>query len=292
MFLSPPIPAQRNSEIHFASPAARMLRFSTDHRAELASDALHEALLAEAGRIVAANDIEVLSFDVFDTALLRAPHCEARRFYEVSGIFAGQQQRFGAEDAFISRVEAARAAYAMAIPAADGTREGRLPGIASLVCEQLLVPGQVQQYLDTELAYEKKHLVANPLVKKLIADFPHLRVVFISDMYLDAAAIRALLADAYGEVEVYSSADGKGSKRSGGLFEHVAKETGIALGRFLHAGDSLEGDFRAIRKLGGHSLYLPLPEAERKTREACYGSLRDELAATGIDLPSLLTFNC
>lgn len=292
MFLSPPIPAQRKSEIHFASPVARMLRFSANHRDELASGQLHEALQAEVEKIIASNDIEVLSFDVFDTALLRGTQCEARRFYEVSRNFAAQEQGFSAADAFISRVEAARAAYGIAGMAGDGTREGRFATIASLVCDQLLVPDRVQQYVDVEVEYEKKALVANPLVKKILQDYPHLRVVFISDMYLEHETIGAILADAYGKVDIYSSADGKGSKRSGGLFEHVAKETGLGLDKFLHFGDSLEGDFRAIRKLGGHSIYLPLPDSERKTREACYASLQEELASFGIDLPSLLPFNC
>lgn len=291
MFLSTPIPANRSSEIIFASPLARALRFSKNFRGDLASDVIYKLAKNEVASIISSREISVLSFDVFDTALVRGPQCEARRFFEVSRAFAAGQE-FSVEDAFISRIAAAKAAYAMSNPALDGTREGNFSTIASLVCDQLQIPEMTEQYLATELAYEAKTLTPNPLVEKIIRDHPHLRIVFISDMYFESERIKTMLFDAYGEVEIYSSADGNGSKRLGGLFNYVSQQTKISLQNFLHFGDSLTGDFRAIRKLGGNSMYLPLPDAERRAREECYSSLETHLASSGLHLPSRLSFNC
>ena len=291
MLLSSPIPANRSSEIIFASPLSRTLRFSKNFRDDLATDTVYNLARDEINSIISSREIKVLSFDVFDTALVRGPQCEARRFFEVSRAFAAGQ-KFSTEDAFISRIAAAKAAYSITTAADDGTREGTFSIIASLVCDQLQVPEMSEQYLAFELAYEARTLTPNPLIAKIIRDYPHLSIVFISDMYFGSECIKAMLSDAYGEVEIYSSADGNGSKRSGGLLKYVSQHTGISLQNFLHFGDSLEGDFRAIRKLGGNSMYLPLPDAERRAREECYLSLEAQLAPSGLHLPSRLSFNC
>lgn len=270
----------------------RLLRNLDSFAALTADEALLNAVAAEIQQTIEDRDIKLLSFDVFDTALIRSPECEARRFYSISQAFAQSSgNRFSAMDAFIARSEAARSAYAYASTAADGTREGRFALIARLTCDLLLVPDMVDAYTQAEMNFEKNNLRVNPLVKKIIAANLHLKTVFISDMYLEAPHIEALLKQHYASVSVFSSADGNGSKRSGGLYGYVEKKKNTQLANMLHFGDSLEGDFRSPKKLGAHACYLPLPDGERRIREQSYALLQTELDAQGFNLKQIANFN-
>jgi len=262
-------------------------------------DAARFAPLA-AAIVGAARDAEaeVLSLDVFDTALLREQKSEARRFYEISARFAetcaqeGERPRFDATDAFLARIQAARAAYGIS-PTLNGNREGRHGDIARIVCELLGCAEATDRYVESELAYEAAALEPSALVARVIESLGDLEIVFVSDMYLEGDKIARLLSDRLGiaRPRVFSSADGNGAKRSGGLFAHVAAETGAAPGRILHVGDSLRSDFQKPRSAGWRSFYLPLPEAERAARKACHARTVARAARIGVPLERHLSFN-
>lgn len=285
--------ANHMSRLLYPYAASRELSLSTDHRGLLSDKKFTAAVLDEIGKMIVQKGIETLSFDVFDTALLRAPHCEATRFYTVAEQFAKQHKTITATDALVARAMAARAAYTFANAAPDGTREGTMSTIAEITCSELCLPKFAGEYIKTELAFEEKHLTPNPLVVAIINTYPSLRTIFLSDMYLESRHIKKLLQEQFGKmVEVISSADGYGSKRCGGLYGHAATALGIDLTRTLHFGDSLESDFRQAKRNGLHAYYLPLADTERNTRRACYGALGSKLAPAGVGLQSVMSFNC
>lgn len=273
---------------------SRTLRLATDHRALCADPAFIASFIDEVGALVERKQLRALSFDVFDTALLRAPHSEAHRFHTVSRQFAQRHaDRFSVADALVARASAARAAYAMATPAADGTREGTLDQIAALTCDQLGCAELAADYIATELACEEANLAPNPLMLGLLRAWPEMPVIFLSDMYLGAPRIAPLLQRHYGaDVRVMSSADGAGSKRQGGLYQHAATVLGLHGSQILHFGDSLESDFRQAKRNGWNAFYLPLPDAERHARQQCHAVLASTIADSGVALDALLSFNC
>ena len=74
--------------------------------------------------------------------------------------------------------------------------------------------------------------------------------------------------------KVYSSADGHGSKAGGGMFEHVARSMRVTPRHALHIGDNLQSDYRAAKRCGWQSLYLPLPDEELRARRRSFAKIR------------------
>lgn len=270
-----------------------------DHRAFLADPDQVARLADGIAETAIAAQAEIVSWDVFDTALLREPMSEARRFHVMGAAFSermtatGRAPSFTAEDALLARAEAARASYRMALPR-HGNREGTLGEIARIACSLLRCDGRADDYVRSELEAEAARLQPNPVITAVAERLPSVRTIFVSDMYLEGRHILDLVCAKFPQLEIFelfSSADGKGSKRSGGIFASVEASLGVPGQRFLHLGDSLHSDFRMPRKHGWNSLYLPLPEVEHAARRACYDALCDELAACGVDLAKYLHFN-
>lgn len=270
-----------------------------DHRAFLKDTDMCGGLADRIVEIATEKGVRALSWDVFDTALLREPKSEARRFHIMSQAFAsgltaeGDAPAVTAVDALLARGEAARAAYHLARPR-HGNREGTLERIAAITCSLLGRSDRVERYIENELTVETASLTPNPLVTALANRLPDVRMIFLTDMYLEGARVRQLLEDKFPDLEiayVRSSADGLGSKRSGGMFDNVTAETDLRGSEILHLGDSLTSDFRMPRKAGWNSLFLPLPAPERNARRDCYDALCAEFADHGLSLPRYLAFN-
>ncbi len=286
--------AQPATEVFHPYPVARTLRLAADYRTIVKDPEFTAALIGQVRDLLARKTIRALSFDVFDTAMMRRQQSEATRFHTISMQFAqGKEARFSAHDALIARNRAARAAYTFGHMAPDGTREGKLAAIATLTCSQLGHPALAEEYIATELAFEAAHLVPNPLILALVQALPALPCIFLSDMYLNAAQIAPLLRPSFGtDVRVLSSADGMGSKRCGGMYPMAAASLGLDGGHILHFGDSLESDYRQAKRQGWQAFYLPLPDAERAARLQCHANLAASLAADGLGPDALLPFNC
>ncbi|MFD1510550.1 HAD-IA family hydrolase [Lacimonas salitolerans] len=243
--------------------------------------------------------VQVISYDVFDTALLRECKSEAQRFWDISERFITQCREegnlvsFEAEDAVLARATAARAAYSISRSIA-GNREGRFDDIARTTCDLLGHPELTDAYVANELAYELTALVTNPLLGMVADALPRTRLIFVSDMYLESAKITHLLMEKFGPKvvgRVYSSADGIGSKRTGGIFSYLEETLRVSGDKILHIGDSLHSDYKMPKASGWNSFYLPLPDSEKKRRRDCYDAVKDRFAQTGVTLEKYLHFN-
>ncbi|WP_196304901.1 HAD-IA family hydrolase [Pseudomonas putida] len=248
------------------------------------------------------KNIKYISYDVFDTALLRECKSEARRFWETSQNFVAALQEknkgkrgyaFTTEDVFLARIAAARAAYSIS-RTKNMNREGTFDNIAKITCDLLGCIELAPLYERTELSYELNSLLPNPLIKSVSQLLPDLNIVFISDMYLESPKIKKLVISKLGlptNTIVYSSADGFGSKRSGKLFPHVASELKLDNAEILHVGDNFSSDYQMAKKNGFHAFYLPMPDAEKQARRDCYAMMHQSLAKKEIELNKLLSFN-
>ncbi len=241
--------------------------------------------------------LKILSFDVFDTALLRNPVAEAVRFFEMAQRFLDHQgdlADLSPTDLFLARVFAARACYEMA-PLRSGNREGTVSEIARVTCELAGIPHLTEAYLQNELDYESDNLTPNDLIPTLIDLLPaSVQVVFLSDMYLQREPISRLLKVHFPNLEistVYSSADGFGSKRAGSLFKKLENEFGEDPDAFLHIGDNLYSDYRSALDAGWNAIYLPIPESEWSRRKDSFDQLVARLKKNGVSLPRFCKFN-
>ncbi len=246
--------------------------------------------------IVAARGVEVLSFDVFDTVLLRDDKSELTRFAEIAERICEEVEEARCElgDALIARLVAARACYRTG-PKVEGCREGTLGEIHELL--SIALTGSVAiaaRSAAIELDYEEAHLAPSRLARRLAED--HIarggRVVLLSDMYLSAAEISGLL-DAvdpgFPRELVVSSADEKLSKKSGLLFGTVAARLGISPDRFLHVGDSLTGDYQRPIQAGWHAVHLPVPASQRGRIYEDFHATLDSLEAKGVPVATMVS---
>jgi FMN phosphatase YigB (HAD superfamily) len=87
---------------------------------------------------------------------------------------------------------------------------------------------------------------------------------------LARSGIRPDLYDA-----IYSSADTKVSKASGGIFDRVAEAATAPI--VVHVGDSLRGDFLNPRAHGWQAMLLPVPDALREERLSDHAACIAEL---------------
>lgn len=285
---------------------ARISR-SADLRSFYARKSNLMEILEHISEIIERSSIKVISFDVFDTVLLREMKSESRRFWESSEFFlqyASQNSKgkgkkndalskIRVQDVFLARILAAKAAYAIS-PVKNGNREGTFSNIARATCEILGIPELHNQYISSEISYECKSLVLNDFFSTVKSEHPEIKFVFISDMYLQSHHISEILQkkiDSSPKPLVYSSADGLGSKREGQLYANVARELGVAPEEMLHIGDNLNSDYRQAKRLGLEAVYLPIPSAEKLNRVDCYNSLASELAHFDIDLKTIMNFN-
>jgi hypothetical protein len=241
--------------------------------------------------------IDVLSFDVFDTVLLRNDKSEARRFWEISEHFS---KRVGLEtlSLFLARIEAANIAYSISKKRKNNV-EGKYINIAKIVCAIIGKPSMVLDYCENEINYEIDNLELSKTFEKIIDSCWTKKVVFMSDMYFSSRDIKILLLkkiESKLNIElVFSSADGWGSKRgAGSLYKHLSKTIKKEPEKICHLGDNYYSDFVGAIDKGLHAIYLPCTILETNNRKKCYNDLKEELQnkyQKNIKLDSILNFN-
>jgi predicted HAD superfamily hydrolase len=223
------------------------------------------------------NKHTVFSFDVFDTLLLRNHRAELSRFVEVSQQVAlhltDQMGRgFSAEQILMARLLANRLSYRLSRQV-EGCREGTISDIYRSVLTQLqLAPTQahIDACIEIELQYECTQLVVNhPLMAFIQNHVQHGgRVVYVSDMYLNAHQINALFTRLGVDVGLFalhvSSADTLISKRSALIWPWLLDTIGVVSADVVHVGDSFHSDYVTPRTHAINAVHLPIPLQMRR----------------------------
>jgi len=194
------------------------------------------------------------SFDVFDTCLVRDLAVPSDLFFALAEDLAAELEPLlgpGYRHIFFSSRKQAQAEARRASTAEDVTLAeiwqvlaGMLPGV------------DPQAGMAAELAAEAAVLGPNRVVLDEVRalDAEGARIVFISDSYLPAEAIRAALAAAgfpATRENVYVSGEiGVTKSRSGALFRHALEREGIAASGMTHLGDNWRADVTMARRVG------------------------------------------
>lgn len=180
---------------------------------------------------------EVISFDIFDTALLRpyAKPCD---------LFLHLEKLNGAHGFFEKRIEAEKLA------------RDKYPHQEDITFDQIYesIDEQFKDYKQKEFDLEKQVIVKNPEIFELYdyAIKKGKRVIFTSDMYFPKSYIEQFLSkNGYTRYEkLYVSADLMKTKHLSTLYKYILPNIGVLPEDILHIGDNYHSDVEVPEKMG------------------------------------------
>lgn len=221
------------------------------------------------------DGLKLLSLDCFDTLLWRDTHAPSDLF----GVLPETTvpQRIWAEQ---------RARNASAL-----RRKRFEVSIDEIYRELLPNAGRDERAsaVGHELGAEALHCFAFAPTVELMrtAKSRGLKIVIVSDTYLDAGQLRGLIAAAAGNdvvdlIDAFFCSSVYGLSKSEGLYKHVLAETGIAPQAILHIGDNRKADVDGVAPFGVHTLHLKQfaePTEQRLRLEAAVSAMLHPHAA-------------
>lgn len=188
-------------------------------------------------------EYDVISFDVFDTLLLR-PFSQPHHLFMILG------EKLNCVNFMAIRMEAEKEARNLA-----KVMKGNCEVTIYDIYEQVeLRTGIDKQYgVQLELQTELEFCFANPYMKDVfeILKSQNKKVIAISDMYLTKSMILQLLENTgfSGFFDIFVSCENNCSKRDKQLFKIALRKLGKDI-RMLHVGGNYESDIQSAQELG------------------------------------------
>lgn len=204
------------------------------------------------------EQVDIVSFDIFDTLLLRYVDHPVDVFlhFERQPVFAAHRYNQAISRKRILAEQAMRMAAARLI----SSHEVNLYEIYQIFCEQNGISQDfAASFTDAEEALELRLCAPNPAIAALYdaARNAGKRVIYVSDTYhRDYYLLRLLQAHGYAAAgaDLFASSALRKSKQSGLLFPHVLNAVGVDAGRMLHVGDHPVSDYREPKAIGIRSI--------------------------------------
>ena len=182
----------------------------------------------------------VISFDIFDTLLLRNVYKPTDIFRILSKIAF---EKYNIEDFYSIRVVAEKESRTE-----ENNNECRFDEIYKKIGDSIKDKKIVKKLKEEELYLEEKFLVVNPFMKK-IYDYcisKKKKVLLISDMYLDEKFIQQVLKKCgYKDYTLYLSNVYRMTKGDMSLFNLVLNKEKIEKNFWLHIGDNKYSDYES-----------------------------------------------
>lgn len=185
---------------------------------------------------------DVISFDIFDTLLLRAYTQPEDLFYHLEQL--NNEEEFAPKRIF-----------------ADRLARQRNPQCEEININQIYdVLGSRYAYLkQQELDMEEAVLTTNPEMLEVYnyAKQQGKKVIIASDMYLPLPFIKKILEKNgfNGYYKIYLSSYFNKRKSTGALYQHILQDLKIAPNRILHVGDNHHSDIEVALSLGFSTFY-------------------------------------
>ena len=215
----------------------------------------------------ASLDAEIVSFDVFDTLLVRF-------FGEPTDLFAALAERLAPPlPAIFFKERIAAEQRARVAAASRGEPDITLAAIYRELGQALAAQGAADgidlgRIAEDEVALELCCVRADPQV---VATFQALvaagrRVVLVSDMYLPASCVEQMLRQCgiAGFERLYLSSETMVAKADGSVWPHLRAASGLAAdARIVHLGDNPQSDGVAARVAGVNAFLLTTPGERR-----------------------------
>ncbi|WP_252236532.1 HAD family hydrolase [Clostridium sp. CH2] len=192
---------------------------------------------------------DVISFDIFDTLILR-PFSEPRDLFMLVG------NKLNCFDFFKIRVNAEKEARELA-KVTKGTHEVTIQDIYSIIERHTGI--KKEDGIKAEFETELDMCFANPYMMRVfkILKGQGKSMIATSDMYLSNDMIKKLLDKCKykGFEKIYVSCDYNCSKRHGGLYKQVLNDINNEDKKIAHVGDNEISDIRSAREFDIHAEY-------------------------------------
>lgn len=191
------------------------------------------------------DNIKVISFDVFDTAILR-------NTFRPKDIFDIVESKYNNDFK-------AKRMLAENMEREKHSGECTLDGVYQALAE---IEPTFKDKLEEISKYEIELEIGHTAVHQEIFDLyqsvkDKYRIIFASDMYLKSDILRQMLKNAgYDEHSLYVSGELGVNKAEGGLYDHIVSDLGIKYEEILHIGDNYASDIVMANKKGIKTLYL------------------------------------
>ena len=207
--------------------------------------------------------VKVVSFDVFDTLLLRPTGTEADKFRLLDRRF---DELTDAQISFGSlRILAERTLRRRVLGGELGKEDFGLDEIYSVIRDEFFIETDVaERMMQEEAALEEKLCTPRESGRYLFgaAKKAKKRIVLVSDMYLGSEQIAKLLEKNgfTGFETVFVSSERGTRKLTGSLFRDMISCVGTRPEEILHIGDDPENDCRMAEACGMRAALLPATE--------------------------------
>lgn len=190
---------------------------------------------------------DVVSFDIFDTLILRP-------FSSPADLFMLVGKRLNKVEFYRIRTDAEKRAREQA-SLQKGNREVTIHDIYSIIEERTGIPKEIG--IQTELEAEMQYCFANPYMKRVFRLLKEhgKTVIIVSDMYLPHEMMEKLLQSAgyTGYDKLYVSCDYGCSKSTKSLYQHVKQD--YSGKKIVHIGDNHFSDIKCAEAVGLETRY-------------------------------------
>lgn len=221
---------------------------------------------------------EYVSFDVFDTCLIRRcglPH----KIWDLM-----TEKLFGKDD------DSGRLSFTgnRSIAEEKASAKTPFPTLKDIYDELDVAQWGFNQdeIMNLEMEIEEQELFPNPDMLKVVNNFREkgYKIAFVSDMYLPTEFIKGVLIKfgfCRGIENVFVSADCKATKYSGKLFDLVLEKTGTKAKQWIHYGDNEHSDYRVPKSKGIKANLISdadfTDEEKRWLENACFYPHKNEI---------------
>lgn len=203
------------------------------------------------------SEVQVVSFDVFDTTLLRKVKRPVDVFLymenEARHLMGNQNVQFPDLRVNAERIARERASEQ------HGYGDATLKEIYSALQELTGVNDEtIKSLIELEIRAEEALIYANPRMLELyrLAQSEGKQITFTSDMYLPGADVARLLEmNGFSANNLLVSSEARLTKHSGELFDLVVERFGENPERILHIGDNEWSDFEQAKRKKLRSLH-------------------------------------
>lgn len=214
------------------------------------------------------SHVDVVSFDIFDTLLLRP-------YVRPTDLFLHMEQHYGCNGFCNARISAEKQARAVHSECEDVTLD-------EIYTE--IIP-EFKSLKDKECDWEMMILRPNPEMVRVwrLARATGKKIIVASDMYLPRSLITKILQkNGLGDYDrLYVSGDCGHTKARGTLFEDIISDLGCRPHNILHIGDNRHSDYEMARQHGIRAYLYPqvIPSFLRENKRVaefnkrCFGDL-------------------
>jgi FMN phosphatase YigB (HAD superfamily) len=220
----------------------------------------------EARRLIRSGGVTSLSFDVFDTTLLRFCTDPAGVFERAFSLLPVAGSGPARAETFVQHRQIAEFAARKEAKKRRGSPEVDIAEIYARFPRHLFGIDDAETLIDAEFRAECDLCHANPEIVRLLVEArtQGVSVGFLSDTYWSGKQLAGLLNLALppdaGWDFLYASADHRTGKTES-LFPVYLRQRKLTAAQALHLGDDPESDVRAAQRCGIRALHLPQCDA-------------------------------